>query len=104
MLVQNKGNHPYTANGLTLNPGTNNVKEDEFEKFLEHPLMEHLEEEGEFVYSKEKSGPNAKEIIAMINDSFDIDMLNELKGTEDRKTVLTAIEKRIEELQNPDQQ
>lgn len=104
MLVQNKGNHPYTANGLTLNPGTNNVKEKEFEKFLEHPLMQQLDEQGEFVYEEaEQKQLSAKELIAMIEDAYDVEMLRELKVNEERKTVLDAIEKRIQELQNPEQ-
>ena len=102
MLVQNKGNHSYQANGLTLAPGTNNVKEQEFEHFLAHPLMSHLDEEGEFVYEKEKSKPSAKEIITMIEDAFDVDMLKALKKDEERKTVQEAIDKRIEELSNPE--
>lgn len=102
MLVQNKGNHSYQANGLTLAPGTNKVNEKEFEQFLAHPLMAHLDETGEFVYNKEKSKPSAKDLIAMIDDSFDVDMLNELKNGEDRITVLDAIDKRIEELTNPE--
>lgn len=104
MLVQNKGNHPYTANDLTLNPGTNNVKEKEFEKFLEHPLMQHLNEQEEFVYEKaEQKQLSAKELIAMIEDAYDVEMLQGLKVDEERKTVLDAIEKRIQELQNPEQ-
>lgn len=98
MLVQNKGNHSYQANGLTLIPGTNKVEEQDFEKFISHPLMAHLDQKGEFVYDKEKSKPNAKEVIAMIEDTFDIDTLEALKAEEDRKTVLEAIEKRLEEL------
>lgn len=102
MLVQNKGNHSYQANGLTLAPGTNKVDEKEFDRFLSHPLMAHLDKQGEFVYDSEKTKPSAKDLIAMIEDSFDVDMLNELKQDEDRKTVLDAIEKRIEELKNPE--
>ncbi|MEY9979694.1 hypothetical protein [Lysinibacillus sp. RC79] len=102
MLVQNKGNHSYTANDLTLNPGTNKVDEKEFESFLSHPLIAHLDKQGEFVYDSEKSKPSAKELIAMIEDAFDIDMLDGLKADEDRKTVLDAIDKRIEELKNPE--
>lgn len=98
MLVQNKGNYSYQANGVTLIPGTNRVDEKDFEKFISHPLMAHLDQQGEFVYDKEKSKPSAKETIAMIEDAFDIDMLNALKADEDRKTVLEAIDKRIEEL------
>lgn len=102
MLVQNKGNHSYQANGLTLAPGTNKVNEKDFEQFLSHPLMAHLDEQGEFVYTMEKKEPSAKELIAMIDDSFDVDMLESLKANEDRKTVLDAINKRIEELTNPE--
>ncbi len=102
MLVQNKGNHSYTANGLTLNPGTNKVNDKDFESFLSHPLMKHLDDKGEFVYDSDKTRPSAKDAIAMIEDAFDIDMLKELKADEDRKTVLDAIDKRIEELTNPE--
>lgn len=102
MLVQNKGNHSYTANDLTLNPGTNKVDEKDFERFLTHPLMKHLNDKGEFVYDSDKARPSAKDAIAMIEDAFDIDMLESLKAEEDRKTVLDAINKRIEELINPE--
>ncbi len=102
MLVQNKGNHSYQANGLTLIPGTNKVDEHDFEKFITHPLMAHLDQKGEFVYDKEKTKPNAKELIALIEDTFDVDTLEELKADEDRKTVLDAIDKRIAELLNQD--
>lgn len=103
MYVQNKGNHLYQANGLTLAPGTNKVDEKEFEQFLAHPLMAHLDEKGEFVYEKEKAKPSARDMIAMIEDAYDIDMLEGLKANEDRKTVVDAIDKRLEELQNPKQ-
>ena len=43
MLVQNKGNHSYEANGLVLVPGVNEVEEKAFEQFLSHPLMAHLD-------------------------------------------------------------
>lgn len=102
MLVQNKGNHAYTANGLTLNLGTNKVDEKDFDQFLTHPLMKHLYDKGEFVYEGEKSKPTAKDAIAMIEDAFDIDMLEALKAEEERKTVLDAIDKRILDLKNPE--
>ncbi|QDQ03159.1 hypothetical protein FOH38_23450 [Lysinibacillus fusiformis] len=103
MLIQNKGNHSYQANGLTLVPGTNKVDEKDFERFLTHPLMNHLDIKGEFVYDSEKTKPSAKDRIAMIEDAFDVDMLEALKADEDRKTVLDAINKRIEELTNPEE-
>jgi len=102
MLVQNKGNHSYTANGLTLNPGTNKVDEKDFDHFLTHPLMKYLNEKGEFAYEGEKAKPSAKDAIAMIEDAFDVDMLEGLKAEENRKSVLDAIDKRIEELTNPE--
>ena len=98
MLVQNKGNHSYEANGLTLAPGVNEVEQDAFEKFIEHPLMAHLDEKGEFTYKKEEKQLNAKELIALIDDTFDLEVLEEMKDGEERKTVLEAIESRIEEL------
>lgn len=100
MLVQNKGNFSYQANGLTLIPGTNRVKEEDFEKFISHPLMTHLNEQGEFFYEKGK--PSAKDAISLVEDTFDIDTLEKMKTEEDRKTVREAINKRIEELKNPE--
>lgn len=102
MLVQNKGNHSYQANGLTLIPGTNKVDELDFEKFIAHPLMAHLVQTGQFVYDKDKTKPNAKELIALIDDTFDVDTLKGIRENEDRKTVLDAIDKRITELLKPE--
>ncbi len=96
MLVQNKGNHSYEANGVVLNIGTNNVEENVFESFLAHPLMAKLDEQGVFVYSKNR--PSAKEAIELIEDTYDIETLEAMKEDEGRKTVLDAIEKRIVEL------
>ena len=102
MLVQNKGNHSYQANGLTLIPGTNNVNEQDFEQFIAHPLMAHLDQKGEFVYDKDKTKPNAKELITLIDDTFDVEVLEGMRANEDRKTVIDAIDKRIAELLNPE--
>lgn len=98
MLVQNKGNHPYTANGLTLNPGTNNVNEKDFGEFLEHPLMASLDKKGEFEYQKGDKKLTADELIDLIDDTFDLDLLEEMKDGEKRTTVLKAIDLRIKEL------
>ncbi|WP_150284348.1 hypothetical protein [Rummeliibacillus sp. TYF-LIM-RU47] len=96
MLVQNKGNHSYEANGTVLNIGTNNVEENAFEAFLAHPLMAKLDEQGVFEYSKGK--PSAKDTIEYIDDTFDVDTLEAMKENESRKTVLEAIDKRIAEI------
>ncbi|RID87060.1 hypothetical protein D1953_07010 [Peribacillus asahii] len=96
MLVNNKGNFSYEAAGVVLIPGTNKVGEKEFEKFLAHPLMAELDQRGEFVYEKGKT--SAKDVIALVEDAYDVDMLEVMKAEEDRKTVLEAIDKRIAEL------
>lgn len=96
MLVRNKGNQSYEANDVILNIGTNNVEENAFEAFLAHPLMAKLDEQGVFVYSKNR--PSAKDAIELIDDTFDIETLEAMKEDEGRKKVLEAIEKRIVEL------
>lgn len=103
MLVQNKGNYAYSANGVTLNPGVNEVDEKEFEKFLKHPLMSGLDKDGEFEYKKDEKKLNANDLIALISDTHDLAVLEKMKDGEKRTTVLDAINKRIEELQNPAQ-
>lgn len=102
MLVQNKGNHSYEANGVVLVPGVNNVDQAAFEKFLEHPLMAHLNKKGGFEYEKEEKKLTADDLIELVGDTFDLEVLEKMKDGEKRKTVLEAIEKRLEELQNPE--
>lgn len=99
MLVQNKGNHSYEANGVVLAPGVNDVKEDAFEKFLKHPLMAHLDKKGEFEYQKEEKKLTADDLIELVGDTFDLEVLEKMKDGEKRKTVLEAIDNRLEELQ-----
>ncbi|USK71757.1 hypothetical protein [Peribacillus asahii] len=96
MLVNNKGNFSYEAAGVVLIPGTNKVDEKEFEKFLAHPLMAKLDQQGEFIYEKGKQ--SAKDVIALVEDTFDMDTLEAMKAEDDRKTVQEAIDKRIAEL------
>ena len=96
MLVNNKGDFSYEAAGVVLIPGTNKVDEKEFEKFLAHPLMAELDQRGEFVYEKGKT--SAKDVIALVEDAYDVDMLEAMKAEDDRKTVIEAIDKRIAEL------
>ena len=98
MLVQNKGNHSYEANGLVLAPGVNDVEEKEFEQFLSHPLMAHLDKKGEFEYQKEDKKLTADDLIELVGDTFDLEVLEKMKDGEKRTTVLKAIENRLEEL------
>lgn len=99
MYVQNKGNHSYEANGVVLAPGVNDVDQDAFEVFLKHPLMAHLDKKGEFEYQKEDKKLTAEDLIELVGDTFDLEVLEKMKDGEKRKTVLEAIEKRLEELQ-----
>lgn len=98
MLVRNKGNYSYEANGLFLAPGVNEVEQDAFEKFLKHPLMAGLDKKGEFEYQKGDKKQTADDLIELIDDTFDPDVLEKMKDGEKRKTVLEAIDKRLEEL------
>lgn len=98
MLVRNKGNYSYEANGLFLAPGVNEVEQDAFEKFLKHPLMAGLDKKGEFEYQKGDKKQTADDLIELIDDTFDPDVLGKMKDGEKRKTVLEAIDKRLEEL------
>lgn len=98
MLVRNKGNYSYEANGLFLAPGVNEVEQDAFEQFLKHPLMAGLDKKGEFDYQKGEKKQTADDLIELIDDTFDPDVLEKMKDGEKRKTVLEAIDKRLEEL------
>lgn len=99
MLVQNKGNNPFEANGLTLHIGTNDVDKTKFETFLKHPLMAKLAEKGVFVYEFEgKKQPTVAEMEALIADTFELELLETIKADDDRKGVQTAVNKRIAEL------
>lgn len=101
MLVQNKSNFSYEAEGVILIPGTNTVDDKDFDKFISHPLMAKLADRGEFVYEKKLTSISAEHLIALVNDTFDTKTLETMKDGEKRKTVLEAIDKRIEELKNP---
>lgn len=98
MLVQNKGNHSYEANGLVLVPGVNEVEKEAFGKFLKHPLMASLDEKGEFEYKVEEKKLAADELIELISDTFDPEVLEKMKDGEKRTTVLKAIDNRFNEL------
>lgn len=98
MLIRNKGNYSYEANGLFLAPGVNEVELDAFERFLKHPLMAGLDKKGEFEYQKGDKKQTADDLIELIDDTFDPNVLEKMKDGEKRKTVLEAIDKRLEEL------
>lgn len=99
MLVQNKCNNPFEANGLTLHIGTNEVDETKFKAFIEHPLMAKLADEGFFVYKFEgKKQPNVAEMEALIADTFELELLETIKADDSRQGVQKAVDKRIAEL------
>lgn len=99
MLVQNKSNHSIEAEGVVLNIGTNEVDPKDFEKFLKHPLIAQLDKKGVFVYEKSAEKQlTVAEMEALIADTYDLDTLESMKEDENRKGVLSAIDKQIESL------
>jgi hypothetical protein len=111
MLVHNKGDYVRKFQGIRLIPGVNKLDEGDWEKFISHPLNEKLVDDGEIVPQiapdkQEKEGGinprglvdmNAGEVAALVKETFDLQLLAELeeeeKAGENRKGVLTAIEK-----------
>jgi len=103
ILVNNKGNFSYEAEGVVLIPGTNKVDEEAFERFVAHPLMTALDEQGEFICEKIGKS-NAKDLIAMIKDTFDLETLEGMKENESRSSVLKAIGEQISKLKQGEQE
>jgi len=103
MLVHNKGKYIRHAADLMLVPGANNVSENDYKEFSSHPIMKGVIESGEIVaHANTTKDLNADKAIDLAEDTFSIDLLNEFKQKEDRKTVLDAINTQLEELQGED--
>lgn len=97
MIVHNKGKYVRHAEGITLIPGANNVEEKDWKKFSGHPISNKLIESGEIVAKDDKL--TADEAIELAYDTYDLAILEDMKATETRKTVLKAIDEQIKELQ-----
>ncbi|MDF2657769.1 MAG: hypothetical protein K0Q94_560 [Paenibacillus sp.] len=117
MLVHNKGDYVRKYQGIRLIPGVNKINDKDWVKFVSHPLNQQLVDDGEIVPQiapdkQEREGGikprglvdmNAGEVAALVKETFDLQLLDELeaeeKSGEYRKGVLTAIEKQRAEIQ-----
>lgn len=104
MIVHNKGNYIRHI-GVRLIPGANELKEDAIDVFLQecdHPLNKVLIDNKEIVFElkgiSELSAPKAS---SLVKDTFDLNLLEEWKDAETRKSVLKAIDEQIEAIKNP---
>ncbi|WP_346235724.1 hypothetical protein MKY04_09285 [Lysinibacillus telephonicus] len=112
MIVHNKGNYTRHAAGVMVIPGVNTIEDADFEKFSKHPLIKTLINKGEIVVpegsSSEKAQTlkdlSAEDAIELVKDTFSVEYLEELKESETRKTVLTAIDAQIKSIVEGDEQ
>ncbi|NMH83275.1 hypothetical protein [Heyndrickxia coagulans] len=104
MLVHNKGEFIRHI-GVRLIPGANRLSEDDAAQFkvaLEHPLNQLLVEEEEITYEDNGlADMAAAKAIKLVNDTYDLNTLEQFRQEEKRKTVLDAIEKQIESIKSP---
>ncbi len=99
MIVQNKGNYVRHAENVTLIPGANEITNEQWEAYKAHPISKALIKNGE-IEAKESFGSlSAAEAIELAMDTYDMDVLEQMKSTEKRSTVLKAIDEQIAELQ-----
>lgn len=114
MIIKNNGNHIYHLGAARLIPGTNelNLKEfDSLQTSLSNPLNKVIFDKNiEIVESKGGNAAetiaslNANDAIKLINDSFDIALLEKWLNAEKRKAVKSAIENKIDEIKNPSEE
>lgn len=116
-VVKWNGTNKYECEAMRLMPGNNEVKADIFEKAKLSPGFKKRIKMGLIqVVEKDKVDPKSPEApkkeqpetaldelgirdaVDVVNETFDSSLLKKYLETETRKTVLKAIEKRIEEL------
>lgn len=106
MLVHNKGNYVRHI-GARLLPGVNYLSADEAKNYAEaakNPLNKVLiSKEIEVVSKTDITAVDANAAIELVNDTFDIGLLEKFKSAENgkRKTVSDAIDAQIESIKNP---
>ncbi|MFT8928523.1 MAG: hypothetical protein ABF969_04220 [Sporolactobacillus sp.] len=106
MLVQNKGDYVRHI-GARLLPGVNDLSVVESKAYAEaakHPLNKVLIDKEIFVVSKtDITAVDANAAIEVVNDTFDLGLLDKFKKAENgkRKTVSDAIDVQIESIKNP---
>ncbi|AFC32142.1 hypothetical protein PM3016_5442 [Paenibacillus mucilaginosus 3016] len=121
MLVHNKGNYVRNQNGVRLVPGVNNISDEDWADFIAHPLNQRLVDEGEIVpqirtveriegnqVTREQktaglADMTAAEVASLVKDTFSRELLGDLRDEEaagqNRKTVLAAIDKQLEDIE-----
>ncbi|OES45235.1 hypothetical protein [Domibacillus iocasae] len=114
MIVNNKGEHARHI-GVYLEPGANVLSEKDatkFTKVYEDPRLQHLTNDIEVVKENEEDSSssaftslNAKQAIELVKSTSDLALLEQFRKEETegdgRKTVLEAIDARVEVLSNP---
>ncbi len=106
MLIHNKGKYVRHSNDVMLVPGVNNITPEEWEKFKAPKLAQILIDKGEIVPQEEDkdiADLNAKDAIELIEDTFNVALLEEWKAGEERKTVIEAIEKQIKHIKGEEE-
>lgn len=115
LLVQNTGQYIRHI-GVRLVPGVNRLlssQEDAFNKARQHPLNNYLITSGEIrILEGNGNQPpefhelSAVQAIDLAKDTFDLELLEEFKNSEEahnkRSTVLKAITAQIDEINNGD--
>ncbi|HAB9977077.1 TPA_asm: hypothetical protein GYW94_08275 [Listeria monocytogenes] len=117
MIIENKGDYVRFLGTVRLVPGTNDISkeyEDEVIEALKHPLNQYLTDANEIIVPDalfEQDGicdVNATKAGILIKDTFSLETLNQFleqeTGGTNRKTVIDAINKQIESINNPPQE
>jgi hypothetical protein len=105
MLAQNKGDYVRHI-GFRLIPGTNNlnpVDAETVKKAMELPHNKYLLDKVEEIVVQEVGITDLTPAKAkqLVKDTFDLAVLEEWKGVENRKAVLNDIAKQSESIKNP---
>ena len=97
MIIQNTLSHSLEANGVLVGIGSTTITKSNYDKFIKHPLMAELLENGSLLVDEQKQ-LTVSELEKRIADSFDLKALEQIAKEDERKGVQTAVKKRIEEL------
>lgn len=116
MIVKNNGKYIRHFGEVRLIPGANTLSEKEEKSFngaLKNKLNQHLVDKREIEIVEAKAGKpansvgdmTADEAALLIADTFDLELLEtwlaEEETNKNRKTVVSAIHNRIDEIKNP---
>ena len=103
MIVKNNSKYIKHIGKFTLNIGPNDVKESAWGKVKDHPFVKAWIEDKELEIIEGSTNDitklSASEAIEVVEYTFSTTKLKAWLEDEDRKTVKTAIEKQIKELE-----